>query len=1633
MTLYSRIMKRKLEKSNSKLIGVHNTYKQLEKDNHQCLSLIRDSALPIFFLSPKGLITYANRSFLKMVGYSNSELSTISIYSIIESEIVGNNPNSIFTNILKKQHANEEALEIQFRRKTGEIGWVSIESFTYKRETVNYERFIQCVLKDITREKELRAETDQLHKINQEQATMFRNIVENIEADIVIKKIDNTIVWANRHFLDLYDFSLEEIVGKTALNLWSVENAKKIDSARSVAIQNKERNTIELFVEDKGRKYNVLVTIAPILNEYGVVKLIAEINNSNQSKGLKNEQKWVCAGPLCTRRMLSGFFDKATTPIYGIDFNGRLATINQAFADFYGMSKDELNGKSKEEVDTLLGINVNGVISEMDQLVVKSGESIAFECDMLHPVSKKIIQISFNKFPLYSFDGEIYGVGTIMDDITQIIEDTIELENTRRNADLYKLKAEYHEYILQSYIDNIPHYVSIINLEGKVEFINQYALNLWGETKENVFSKHYTEFIKNDRFLLYIAQDLESVINEQKYIETEEVLSRLDKEDIVFLSTVFPLFNKNGVLFAIGIFRKDITDRKHSEQERWRLQEDVKKQHALLSSIIDSAQDFISVKNKEHRYIMANLAFAKALHLSPSDFIGKDDLELGFPEELVKGNSEKGIPGFWDDNQKVMGDGQIMIIPNEPVTVDGEIHTFHTTKTPLKNADGQVWGVLTFSRDITDELRQQEALRQAKELFKVLYNSTPAMLYSIDKEGEIINVSDYWLEVMGYDREEVLGKKLSCFVTTESLQYSREVVWPVFMKNGSCFNEEFQFIKKDREIITCLLSAIAERDDDGQLVGSLEVLVDITELKKKEVEIVNTKRLLQDFLDNIPYPVMILDLQERITILNDACAHLSSKTKQEMIGQHHNEYMPDTEFQKSIEEGNAYVLKNRQPINLQEKMTLLSGETIFITTYKFPLYNSTEELSYIGIIINDITDKVKREEELVEAQQASETSKQLLKSFMDNATSAMFAKDENGIYIITNKKKEEYEVLRKLARSNSELNSLDFYNSELSRIDDARVITKNAPMTFYDRLLSNDGSGLYTETVKFPIYDKNNKLIGVGGITKDITDSVIREKELEEARQKAENAASSQERFLASMSHDMRTPLNGVVGMINLLEQTSLSAEQKEYMEAMKVSSYNLRVLINDILDVSKIQAGKLNIERVLFDLNEILVSVNNVFSHEASRKGVVFSIELPPDTPVMLEGDPSRLNQILNNLIGNALKFTAQGFVKLKLEHENLVDDKVNIEFVIEDSGIGISEEGLDKLFQPFVQASSDTSRKFGGSGLGLSICMSLVELQQGEISVSSELNKGSIFRFSIPYIKAKQSEIEKAKQQNNVSESVDVKPLPPMRCLVFEDNLINQKVAFHTLKKVGITADLANNGKIGVDILKKNVALYDFVLMDIQMPEMGGYEATRVIRNELGLKIPIIAMTASALKGEKERCIETGMDDFVPKPFVIDELLYVIRKLTKENQKVETILQPSIEDTDNKIKNEAIEQHAWFGDEPLYDMSNVLEIDDHDFTLEILDMFLDTVPKALEELKTGIAQATDWDTVTKVAHKLKGGVGVLQMNEMIKQLSTIEIDAKNRENLDQLQESLNICFEIYDAVKDEITKLRDETMNNK
>ncbi|HLP05400.1 MAG TPA: two-component regulator propeller domain-containing protein [Paludibacter sp.] len=664
-----------------------------------------------------------------------------------------------------------------------------------------------------------------------------------------------------------------------------------------------------------------------------------------------------------------------------------------------------------------------------------------------------------------------------------------------------------------------------------------------------------------------------------------------------------------------------------------------------------------------------------------------------------------------------------------------------------------------------------------------------------------------------------------------------------------------------------------------------------------------------------------------------------------------------------------------------------------------------------------------KNEQLVVQTEKLWENRQLLLIIMDNIPQAIFWKNRNLVYLGCNR---AFAADAGLSSPAEVVGKTDCEmpwkpQASLYQADDQLVIdTGKAKLNYEEPQTTPTGESIWLRTNKVPVYDSEGNVMAVLGTYEDITEAVEREKALEDAKQKAENAASSQERFLASMSHDMRTPLNGIVGMINLMEQTPLNAEQQDYMDAMKVSSSNLRVLINDILDISKIQAGKLNIESVLFDLEELLDSVEEVFKHEARKKQLEFSIGTCRGLPTMLEGDPTRLSQILNNLIGNAMKFTATGFVRLDIRHKELTDNKVQITFTTEDSGIGISSEGLSRLFQPFSQAGSDTTRKFGGSGLGLSICKSLVELQGGEIGVSSEQGKGSTFYFSIPYKVVEQQ----AKQRSRHKEE----PLPEspqefsgLKCLIVEDNPINQKVAFHTLKKNGIIADIANNGREAVDILRESPDEYDFILMDIQMPEMDGYQATTVIRKELCLKIPIIAMTASALKGEREHCMEVGMNDFVPKPFMISELLYVIKQLDT--------------DVSHHSKGDAAglglpgEPRDEFAGEALYDMSNVLMMEDNSFTLDILNTFLESVPEGLKNLENEVSLASDWDKVSAIAHKLKGGVGILQMTRMIEQLQIIETNAKTRENLESIPHALGICARIFDEVKDEIAGIRSKT----
>ena len=389
-------------------------------------------------------------------------------------------------------------------------------------------------------------------------------------------------------------------------------------------------------------------------------------------------------------------------------------------------------------------------------------------------------------------------------------------------------------------------------------------------------------------------------------------------------------------------------------------------------------------------------------------------------------------------------------------------------------------------------------------------------------------------------------------------------------------------------------------------------------------------------------------------------------------------------------------------------------------------------------------------------------------------------------------------------------------------------------------------------------------------LNKDITRHKATQQQLMLAIQEAQQAKQMQEQFLANMSHEIRTPMNGIKGMTDLLLETPLTDKQHDMAGMIKRSINTLLVIINDILDFSKIKAGKLHMEKIDLSIQEVLNSTVSLFAHSLNTKKLPLHVTVDPAIPGCLIGDPHRLSQILNNLLSNAIKFTNQGQINVVVRIQEQTTDTVIVSFEIRDTGVGIPAESLPYIFDSFSQAGEDISRRFGGTGLGLTICKQLLQLQGGDITVSSIVGKGSTFQFHLPYgissQPAPEVPVHKGTQEYNWL-------LAGKQVLVAEDNEINQKLIEFVLRKAGGTVTIANNGEEAVQYLQENNT-YDLIIMDLQMPKMDGYATTWYIRHRLRLTTPIIAMTATAMKDEQWQCLHAGMNDYMTKPFEFAEL---------------------------------------------------------------------------------------------------------------------------------------------------------------
>ncbi|MBF4465381.1 ATP-binding protein [Flavobacterium sp. LC2016-12] len=465
--------------------------------------------------------------------------------------------------------------------------------------------------------------------------------------------------------------------------------------------------------------------------------------------------------------------------------------------------------------------------------------------------------------------------------------------------------------------------------------------------------------------------------------------------------------------------------------------------------------------------------------------------------------------------------------------------------------------------------------------------------------------------------------------------------------------------------------------------------------------------------------------------------------------------------------------------------------------------------------------------------------------------------------------------------------------------------------------------------------------------------------ELDAQKKIAERAVLAKDSFLANMSHEIRTPLNAIIGFTDLLAQTKLDTVQQDYIGSVQVAGENLLLIVNDILDLSKIESGNLVIEAQPFNLKKTLKHIYKLLKVKVP-KDIEFNLFLDADMPDNVIGDQGRLNQILVNLTGNALKFTEEGEVTVSVKLVDETEGHYALRFSVKDTGIGIPEDKLATIFERFKQAEESTTRRFGGTGLGLNIVKQLVELHASEIQVKSKPNRGSEFFFVFQYKKVNHDEI--------AAEAVSEDKLGKLKILLCEDNLLNQKLVRSVIQNFGFELDIAENGEEGIALLSKNK--YDLVLMDLQMPVKDGYQTTEYIRNEMKLNIPIIAMTAHSLVGEQERCFDVGMDAYVPKPFKQPVLLKAIK----------TVMNKDL----NAVKKRKID----------FSYLDEMACGDPAFKKEMINLFIEKIPAEFEQLEEAF-NSESHDKVKKLSHNMKSSVDMFMLTDLSHSLSIIEEEA--------------------------------------
>ncbi len=867
-------------------------------------------------------------------------------------------------------------------------------------------------------------------------------------------------------------------------------------------------------------------------------------------------------------------------------------------------------------------------------------------------------------------------------------------------------------------------------------------------------------------------------------------------------------------------------------------------------------------------------------------------------------------------------------------------------------------------QSIIDFIPHQIFLKDLHERF-VLVNK---------KVEEILGKSS--VDIIGKTDEEILGEKVKIRINGD------------INHSTSNFYQEVQVTNNGNTIVNQISKIPFEIN--GELKGVLGVAIDISEQIEYENKIKISEDKYKALIENALDIIFQTDSNGNILFINSLAVKISEFSMDELLNMNcfnliRNDY---------VKRAKDYYLSKaflKDPIHSNFEFPLISktGKEIWISQKVQPILQGKEVVSYQGVA-RDITEIKLLEIERLKTENELKKTTSRLKSLVENLNNGILVEDENKIIVSIN---EAFCKIFNIQKSPSELIGLSS-DTIISNIK-SLIIESVCFESTINSLIENKipvveqefvmKSGNILERDFMPIFVKN-EYKGQLWSYKDITSRKNEAKELLAAKELAEASSKAKDQFLSIMSHEIRTPMNAVIGLTQLLINKEPKNEQIEYLKSIKYSADNLLELINNILDFSKIESGNIIIENIDFDLHEVIERLENIYKYQTDEKGLRFMIHLNHKVNQYLKGDSLRLNQILINLIGNAIKFTDHGYVEVLIY--NSKSNSKNIIFEVRDSGIGIEEENQSKIFERFTQANSDTTRKYGGTGLGLAITKLLVQLLGGTIAIQSKLGYGTSFFVELPFELGSKELV----LNTNLNEQEMNDNLTGKKVLLVEDNHLNQVIAKEFLKQWGIEAVTAENGQEAINIINAG-GRFNLILMDLQMPVMDGFTATQHIRNDYnGLfnDLPIIALSAATSSDIKLKAKQVGMNDFVSKPFESSVLFNVISKY---------INIVSLE-SQNKVNEPIINtpKDVVFSVKYYEDFSSGSK----EFVKEMVLVYLDETPQILEALNDAVNKL-DLIEIAASCHKLKTSFTMLGLNTNdVKKLEDLAVS--NELNLNQI-----------------------------